>query len=170
MRWPSRRDALPADVRASLRLHRGERTLDWAEGPAGWVVATTHALWVPGRSGLERIGWEEVDTASWVHDEQVLTVVQAAPLGGRARQRTLRLHDVADLLLVVKERVRATMVLSRRIDLGAGSGVAVVARRAPGSDTLAWTVSVDGGVDVSDPRVRSLIEDALRDLKAQVGA
>jgi hypothetical protein len=170
VRWPFRRDALPAAVRASLRLQHGERTLDWADGPAGWVVATTHALWVPGRSGLERIGWDEVDTATWGQDEGVLTVVQAAPLGGRARRRVLRLRDGADLLLVVKERVRATMVLSRRIDLGGGPGVAIVARRPPGSDTLAWTVSVDGGVDVSDLRVRGVIEDALREMKAQVGA
>jgi hypothetical protein len=165
-----RRDALPTDVRASLRLQRGERTLEWAQGSAGWVVATTHALWVPGRSGLERIGWEEVDTATWGQDDGLLTVVQAAPLGGRARQRVLRVHDGADLLLVVKERVRATMVLSRRIDLGAGRGVAIVARRPPGSDTLCWAVSVDGGVDVDDPQVRRVIEDALTDLKAQVGA
>jgi hypothetical protein len=134
------------------------------------VVATTHALWVPGRSGLERIGWEEVDTASWGQDEGVLTVVQAAPLGGRARQRVLRLTDGADLLLVVKERVRATMVLSRRVDLGGGSGVAVVARRPPGSDTLTWTVSVDGGVDVTDAGVRAVVEAAVRDMKQQVGA
>lgn len=170
MRWPLRREAVPEQVREQLTLAPSERVLVGAAGAGGWVVATTHSLWLPVRTRLERIGWEQVDSAGWDEDDGVLRVVQAAPLGGKARQWVVRLEDARDLLLVVKERVRATMVLSRRLELAPGRGVSIVARRPPGTDVLAWTVSVDGGVDVDDPAVRQPIEHALRELKAQVGA
>ncbi len=168
MRW-LRRESLPGEVRAQLTLQRGERVLAYADGPAGWVVVTSHAVWLPGRSRLERVGWQQVDSAAWNQDEGVLTVVQAAPLGGRARRWFVRVDDARDLLLVVKERVRATVVLSRRVLLDGDRAVTVVGRRAPGQDAVTWTVSVDVGVDPSDPAVRAEIDRALQVARADVG-
>ncbi len=168
MRW-LRRDALPGEVREHLTLQRGERILASAAGPAGWVVVTTHAVWLPIRAQIERVGWEHVDSAAWNQDEGVLTVVQAAPLGGRARQWFVRVDDARDLLLVVKERVRATVVVSRRLLLDGDQGVTIVGRRPPGHDDVSWTVSVDVGVDPTDPAVRAEIDRALLVARGDVG-
>ena len=137
--------------------------------PAGWVVATTHALWLPDRTGLARVGWELVDNASWDRDTSALTVRQSAVLGSRPRQWVVPMDDDRDLLLLVKERVRAALVATRHVRLDADHGFAVVARRPPGSDALEWRVSVDAGVDVDDPVVRSRIDGELRALKAELG-
>lgn len=168
MRLFPRRSALPVDVRDQLTLAPGERLLAWAPAGTGWVVATTHAVWLPARSRHERLGWEAVDAAGWNTDEALLTLVQAAPLGSRPRRWAVRVEDAGDLLLVVKERVRATVVLSRRVDVD-GGGVTVVARRPPGTDRITWTVSVDRGVDVADPATRDEIDRVVRRLKEQVG-
>jgi hypothetical protein len=166
----SRAAPLPRDVREQMTLHPGERLLAWAPAGTGWVVATTQALWLPVRARLERVGWEAVDSAAWNRDETALTVVQAAPLGGRPRRWVTRMDDARDLLLVVKERVRATVVLSRRVAVQGDRAVTIVGRRPPGTDRLTWTVSVDGGVDVDDPAVRAAVEEALREARASVGA
>lgn len=165
----ARRAALPEDVREQVALGPGERLLVWAPAGGGWVVASTHALWLPVRSRHERLGWETVDSAAWSAEEGVLAVVQAAPLGGRPRRWTVRVEDARDLLLVVKERVRATVVLSRQVPLAGDRGVTIVGRRPPGSDRLAWTVSVDEGVDLAEPAVRARVEQALRAARSDVG-
>ena len=108
MAW-FRRSGVPPEVDEQVRREPGERILAAAPATAGWVVATSHALWVPGDSGMVRLGWASVDSASWDRDEEVLTVVQAAPVDGRPRRWLLRMADAGELLLVVKEQVRATV-------------------------------------------------------------
>ena len=132
-------------------------------------MASTDALWLPDRSGLTRVGWESVDNASWDRDTSALTVRQSAILGTRPRRWVVRMDDDRDLLLLIKERVRATLVATRHVRLDADHQVAVVARRPPGSDALEWRISVDAGVDVDDPAVRSRIDDEIRALKAELG-
>ena len=157
-----------APWRDLVELSKHEKALVAAETPAGWVVATTVALWLPGRTGMTRVAWELVDNASWDRDTGVLSVRESAPLGGQARRWTVRLDDERDLLLVIKERVRATVVATRHVPLLADRGVTVVARRPPGTDELTWTVSVDRGVDVDDD-TRIRIEAAVASLRAELG-
>lgn len=132
-------------------------------------MATTLALWVPDRTGLTRVGWESIDSATWDRDRSALQVNQHAVLGERPRRWTLRLDDQRDLLLVIKERVRATVVTSRYVRLSDDGGVTLVARRPPGADKLRWTVSVDAGVDVETPGVRARIDAELAALRAELG-
>lgn len=155
--------------RDQVDLEKGERALVAAESPSGWVVATTVALWLPERGSLTRVGWESVDTASWDRDTSALHVRQAAELGGRPRRWTVRLDDQRDLLLVIKERVRATLVTTRHVRLSDDHGVTLVARRPPGADRLTWTVSVDDGVDVHDAAVRRRIDAEMAALRAELG-
>jgi hypothetical protein len=170
-RWASVRPfrSKPEPWRADVDLGQGERVLLARDTPSGWVVATTHALWLPDRTGLTRVGWESVDNASWDRDTSALTVRQSAVLGARPRRWVVHMDDDRDLLLLIKERVRATLVTTRHVRLDADHGVAVVARRPPGSDALEWRVSVDAGVDLDDPDVRSRIDEELRGLKAELG-
>lgn len=136
--------------------------------PAGWVVATTHALWVPEASGLTRLGWEAVDTATWDREGSVLTVVPTAGLGDAPRRWRLRMDDPRTLL-VIKEQVRAVVIMSRRVIVDGDRGATVVARRAPGGDRVTWTVTVDPGVRTDDEHVRDTVEDAVAGLRRELG-
>lgn len=155
--------------RDEVELDRHEKVLGSAESLAGWVVATTQALWLPDRTGMSRLGWESIDNASWNRDTAALEVLQAAEIGSRPRRWHLRMDDDRDLLLVIKERIRSTVVTTRQVALDGGRGVTVVARRPPGSDRFTWAVSVDPGIDVDDSGVRAQIEDALAGLRADLG-
>jgi hypothetical protein len=152
-----------------ITLERGERVLIASAVPAGWVVATTHALWLPDRTDMTRVGWETVDNASWNRDTASLEVLQAADLGARPRRWHLRMDDDRDLLLVIKERIRSTVVATRNVALDGERGVRVVARRPPGSDRFSWAVSVDPGIDVDDAAVRAKIDEVLAALAADLG-
>ena len=168
MAW-FRRTSVPAEVDEQVEREPGERVLAAAPATAGWMVATTRALWVPGPSGMVRLGWEVVDTASWDREQEVLTVVEAAPVDGRPRRWLLRVPDAHELLLVVKEQVRATVVTSRWVPVAGDRGVTVVARRPPSTDLLTWTVSVDPGLVVDEPRTRTVMEEAVATLRAELG-
>ena len=168
MAW-FRRTTVPPEVDEQVHRVPGERVLAAAPATAGWVVATTQALWIPGRSGMVRLGWEVLDSASWDRDEEVLTVVQAAPVDGRPRRWVLRMQDAGELLLVVKESVRATVVTSRWVPVSGERGITVVARRPPGTDRLTWTVSVDAGLALDEPSTRARVEEAVASLRAELG-
>lgn len=158
-----------APWRDLVDLGRHEKALAAARTPTGWVVATTTALWLPERSGMVRLGWETIENASWDRDAAALSVRQAALLGGRPRRWSVRMDDERDLLLVIKERVRSTLVTTRRVGLASGGQATVVARKPPESDELTWSVSLGEGVDLDDERTRSEIESALAALRADLG-
>lgn len=155
--------------REVVDLAKHEKALAAAQTPAGWVVATTHALWLPERTGMARLGWETIDNATWDRDLAALSVRQASALGGRPRRWNVRMDDERDLLLVIKERVRSTLVTTRQVRLAGGGEATVVARRPPGSDELTWSVSLGDGVDLDDSDVRDEIEEALASLRAELG-
>ncbi len=160
---------MPPEVTAVLTGATGERLLAWACTPAGAaVVATDRAAHLPAAEGTIRIGWERVDRAAWDRDEGVLTVVEAAP-AGRPRRHAVRLEDPGDLVLVVKQRVDASLVLSRRVPLEGSRGVTVVARRPPGTDALTWSVVLDRGVDLADPVTRADVDAAVDAVRGEVG-
>lgn len=152
-----------------VSLEKGERVLVAREAASGWVVATTRAVWLPDRAGLSRVGWESVDGASWDQESSVLVVRESGAVGSRPRAWSVRMDDHRDLLLLIKEQVRATIVASRRVTVDARRGVTLVARRPPGSNDLTWAVSVDPGVDVGDEAVRSLVDARLQELRAELG-
>lgn len=157
-----------APWRGLIEIAKREKALAAAETPLGWVVATTHALWLPARSGMTRLGWETIENATWDRDNAALSVRQAAPLGGRERRWTVPMQDEPDLLLVVKERVRSTVVATRQVRLDGQRSATVVARRPPGSDELTWSVSLLGD-DTMDAGTRRELEAAVALLRADLG-
>jgi hypothetical protein len=135
-------------------LAAAERVLVAAADPvAGHVVATTSALYLRERDHTDvawrRVAWFDVDAVCWDPASGSLTLTTWTTgetwrigLGARHRSR---------LVALVHERIAATVLIRRRIDL-AGGGVAVVsARRRDGSAPVEWVVVVPGSGPARDP-------------------
>lgn len=145
----------PAEV---VDLAGKDKPLAWALASDGWVVGTRERIHLPGR---EALGWQEVVRAAW--DEPVLEV----QLPGE----TVRLvfDDAGRIPEVVNERVRATVVVQHHVPLRADKGVRIVARRTPGGTDITWRVTFDTGLDPRDPELRRQADDALAELRANIG-
>jgi hypothetical protein len=164
----ARASALPASVRSSLDLRMGERVL--ASAPLlsrGWVVATTRGLHLVDPAGAsERHGWDRVAAAVWSDTASMLQVTWV----DSRRQLLLEFAGSPGFLPeVIRERVEASVVISRRIDAGGRRGVRVAVRReGPGAE-LSMQVVADRGVDLSDPGLAARVEVELADLREQTG-
>lgn len=166
----SRRPQVSGELRDALMLAEGERVLATAFSADGSsVVATDDAVYLPTHAGHRRVGWEQVDRAGWEHEQGMLWVLETAPLGSRPHRSSVHVEDAGDVVDVVRERVNATVVISRHVPIEGDRGVRVVGRRPPRQDALTWTVAVDRGVDVTDPHVLSVVEAAVVEIRSQVG-
>jgi hypothetical protein len=70
---------------------------------------------------------------------------------------------------VVRERVNASIVVQRHVELRGEVGARIVARRVPGSTELRWTVTFDAGLDPRDPDLRRRADEALDTLRTSLG-
>ncbi len=169
--WPRRRDALPAEVTQDLRLQEGERVLATSREEAGdWHVATDQALHVAVDGRHQRIAWECVDRASWDRDSERLVVVEVADFGEPHPEHRLDLTEPGLLLEVVRERVTASVLLSRHVSVAGSRGLKVVARRAPtGGGDVIWSFWLDVGLQPDDPSVRAAVERGLAEAQSELG-
>jgi len=152
---------LPAEARAALGLARGERVLAAACTTDGrWVAATATHLVGAG----EPVPWSLVGHAQWVDDDDVLLI---DPVAGAFPPLRLRLPVPGRLPETVHERVMASIVVTRRVQV-TGGALRVVARRDE-AGPLAFQVLPEDGTDFGDERVRAAGEDAVRRLRAELG-
>ncbi|MGH3504981.1 MAG: hypothetical protein ACRDQA_29410 [Nocardioidaceae bacterium] len=150
-------------AREELGLERGEHVIASGSTRGGdRVVATDRALHLPGRT---RVGWEEIEHATW--RSGWLHVRETVVLGQEPREHHARLTEPDALPETVRERVTASIVLSRYVQLDHRRGVRIVARRRPGSTQLVWTLVFDAGLDPQDPDVRTWAEQMLDDVRRQ---
>lgn len=186
MRFFGRRNAggeLPASVRESLSLSRGEKVLasapvgvpggvtggePAAAGGQGWAVATTYGLVLLAAGGLaQRRGWEDVDAGTWDDERSqlVLRWVDRSPV------TLLPVDREAGSFLpeAVRERVQASVVLTHRVAVQNRRGVRIAVRRVLRDGSLTTQVLPDAGVRLDDPAVAALVEPAHREVRAQAG-
>jgi hypothetical protein len=172
---------LPAEVRRSLQLARGERVLAaalLAERPVGeaasYLVATDRAVYWPDDEGHQRAAWDRMAAASWQDDVSTMTLV---PSG--APPIPFVVTEPGRLPETVRERVTASIVVSRHVPLIGRSGVRITARRPTDegeiddpqrlAETLRWEMAFDAGVDPEDPDVREAADTALAQIKHEIG-
>ncbi|NBE99176.1 hypothetical protein FE391_37440 [Nonomuraea sp. KC401] len=150
---------LPADVRRSLTMERGERVLTFTHTPDGHVVATNLALHLADGT---RLPYEQIDRASW--DEEGMRVLTTD-----GRWHAERIAEPRMLPETLRERVNATIVVNKHVDLPGKGGVRLVARRKPGGEVLGWTFVFDDGLDPEDPGLRAQAEQALEGMRRSMG-
>jgi len=150
----------------------GEHLLAWAPvAGGGWVAGTRDALYLPGA----RLPWEDVQAADWDFDQARLLVSEVGTWGERRPRHALTLDadaraDTERLLQLVRERVTASVLLSRHVPIEGRRGVRVIGRRAPsGRSDVQWVFEYDAGIDPDDPFVQTAADDALAAAKADVG-
>jgi len=171
MPWPTRRPTVPPQVVGQLELTAGERVLSAVADRGGrWHVATDRAFHVGVDDGWQRIPWQRVDRASWDRDADLLAVIEVADFGQPQPRFDLDLAEPGRFLEVVRERVTASVLLSRHVSVTGSRGLKVVARRPPAGDgELDWSFWLDVGLDPADPLVREAAERGLSEARAELG-
>jgi len=154
-----------------LELGERERPLACAtDGAQIWYVGTALALHICDASGCRRIAWEAVEHADWDRDTEQLEVVELAEFGERKPTHRAALQSPERLLQLIRERITASVVVSRFVPVQGKLGITVVARRRPHSDDpLAWSVVVDRRLDETSPPVVAAAELGLAEARAEVG-
>jgi hypothetical protein len=166
-RWTSRRGPAP-----EVPVGPGERVLAWCTGSDEEVLAGTRdALYLVVGGQARRVPWEEVESAHWDQDSDLLRVAEMGAWGERRPEHAMTVTDPGRLLELLRERVSASVVLQRHVPVSGRRGFRVIARRAPRGDRpLQWFFEYDAGVDPEDPDVRSAAEAALSQARQDVGA
>ncbi|HRA74884.1 MAG TPA: hypothetical protein PLE12_01455 [Propionicimonas sp.] len=152
------RQSLPADLLSSLRAATGrrERVLGWARTEDGALVGLTDRFLRQDADGhWATTHWHAIDSGRWDDATRTLTVVTPEAT------HTLHLVEPNRFPDLFNERVSASIIANRRVDLGAGRHVVLVLRRDLGGGATAWRVLAGPGVDTSAPAVRDRVEAEL---------
>lgn len=156
-------------VPRGVELSRGERVLASDVTTDGSpVVATNHRVLLPTPDGLTSIGWASVERATFDQESDLLTIIETASIGSRPRRFQLRVDGALALLDVIREQVKASVILSRHVPIADGKGVRIAGRRRPDTGGLVWNVTADAGLDLTNPDVRAGIEAALAASRAEL--
>ena len=170
---------VPAEVveRAGIG---GERVLAHAVVRDGtWLLGTREALVVVApldklgtrSAGTIRLPWEQVETADWDRDEDLLRVAEVGTFGVPRPVHHFTVPEPGLLLQLIRERVTASVLLQRRVVVSGTRGLMVVARRPPtGRGEITWAYEFDEGVDPDDPVVREAAVRGLRSAQEELGA
>jgi hypothetical protein len=159
-------------TRPPVEVAAGERLLAWTPVDDGdWVAGTRDALYLP----TARVPWEQIHAADWDRDGGRLRVSEVGSWGESRPVHSFAIPDSAArdadrLLQLLRERVTASVLISRHVAVADRRGVRVVARRPPsGRGEVSWVYEYDEGVDPDDPFVRAAAETALAEAKSDVG-
>lgn len=168
---------VPEAVRSAVDLRSGEKLLAAAQDDVtrAWVVATSWRLIAvadPEAAGEDRIEvdrpWLEVDSGAWDPDTTVLSMTWVD--GGTGRQWTLRrLTGPGRMPETFRERVSASVVLMREVDLGPGRKARVAIRKALDTRELSDQVLLGRNSRLDDPLFAREVALARAELRDQVG-
>ena len=169
MRLFSTGPTVPAPVRAEVP----GKVLAAVEAQDGtWLVGTRDAFHAVHPDGATEVAlrWEEVQRADWDLDTETLQVVAVGEYGRPVTAYSFVLPAPGALLPLVRERVTASVLLQRRVDVERKRGFSVIGRRSPtGRGDVTWAFEFDRGVDPDDPAVMAAAEAALRDARESLG-
>jgi hypothetical protein len=153
-----------------MRRVTRERVLASATTDAGVVTGTRDALYLPTADGPLRLPWEQVESADWDREAEVLRVTEVGSWGQVRPEHRVALAEPGRLLQLVRERVTASVVLQRHVPISGSRGVRIIARRpASGPREVSWFFEYDEGIDPDDPLVDLAAQEALLAAQGEVG-
>jgi hypothetical protein len=139
----------------------------------GWLVATSRGLRLVGEGLADAVQpWHGIGHARWSAAGAggtfaVTPLVDVEPgVQARGEVRRYVLAEAGELPGVVRKRVDATVLDSRRTSLPGGGGALLVARRIPGQAAREWTVVFDDDADREDPAARETARAKLAEIVA----
>ena len=169
-RWSPSRPELPPAIAAACELAGHERVLAFGvdDNTGGYVVATSFALVVvrPNAERDFRRRWLAVDAGSWEPETATLTVTWAD--GGRGAQWSFR-DQPTRLPETLRERVQASVVIARRLNLGDRRNGRVAIRQDFETRELIPQTILGRYTRADDPEVAAHVEALLAHLRDQVG-
>lgn len=167
----SRKEGLSGPVRERAGLSRSERVLAWTgDEPNGWLIATKTALVIVRGGQVVRLGWDEIEHASWDRDSETLSVTEVGSFGDARAVHIVPVRTPGDLLPVLRERVTSTLVLQEPGQTPDGRTFILVVRRSPADRSLRAFVDYSAAADPDDPEVAEAVERALRRASWEIGA
>jgi len=160
-----------------IRVERGERLLADAAAREAHLGGTRDAFYMVRRTGSTfrveetvRIPWEQIQAAEWNSESDTLVVSEVGTWGEAWPEHRYTVEEPGRLLELVRERVTASIVYQRHVQVEDRRGLRVIARRAPhGRQPLTWIYEFDEGVDPDDPAVRAAAAEALAAAQIDVG-
>jgi hypothetical protein len=169
-RW-SRHRVVDPEVWAQLPTEPGERPLAAThDADGGRLVGTDRALYIAAADGWSRFPWHRIDQARWDRDTERLVVLELADFGEPQPRHEVAMTEPGQLLELVRERVTASILLTRYVPVSGSRGLQVVARRSPIADgEVDWSVRLADSLDPSDAEVARAVEHALIEARDELG-
>jgi hypothetical protein len=161
---------IPREVQRRITIDRPDQALAAAEtADQQWLVGTRGKLIVVGEQVTE-IPWHEIEDATWDADTSALKVKLLRPFGEPEEVLALRPVNADRLVQLLRERVMASIVSKRRVDVDSKAGFTVIGRRDTLGGPVIWMTSYDAGLDPQDPRVAAMVDQAVELSRYEVGS
>ena len=170
MRWRARTESVPSDVRDTLGLTGGERVLASGQSKDGtWYVGTDRRLYIAADDVI-RLAWERVERASWDRESSELVVEEVADYGEGHPRHTALFDDPRRLLELLRERVTASVLLTRHVPVAGSRGIKVVARRSPlRTGDVQFSYVLADGLDPADEKVLEAGRLGVAEVRSDLG-
>ena len=161
MKFFSRTQSLPEVLRQLLAP--GEHLLAWAQHNAGFVAVTDQRFISHSDAQVTSLLWHHILSAGW-NDPQ-LSIVTAE---NDEPQILTWIFDEPGLVpTAVRDRVTATVLIDKAIDVPEVGRVRFVAHRTP--DGVVWTSIAENSSAVSTVESQDRIRTALQNLRSTLG-
>jgi hypothetical protein len=164
-----RKPRIPEADLGALGLNPRERVLAWTTDPEGRYLVATESDLILQRHPPDytRIGWEQVEQASFKDGSLIVDVAEGNDLDATTRLTIPAGSDI-ELPIVVRDRVTASIAVNEHVPLQGEHGVRVVARRRAAEGRLRWGYRTDPQL-VRTPELRTEAEEAVTRVRAELG-
>jgi len=161
MRFFQRPQSLPAEVKSVIESN--EYLLAWSSHSDGVLAVTDKRLISSNSKETVTIWWQDSISAKW--DQPVLSLVVTR--NDSPDTLTWHLDEPGLVPTAVRDRVSATIVIDRLIDVPEVGRVRFIARRT--SDGVKWSTVPESSVDAQTAPMQERIRETLRVLRANLG-
>jgi hypothetical protein len=152
---------LPKEFRDRQQAIAPGRVLTWGRTADGVAVGTIGVLAVLGDED-EAIAWHDIVRGGWDADANRLRWRSRS--GG---ERSIVLTETGRLPELLQERVQASIVVQRSVEIAPRRTVIIAGRRDLASGVVDWTVDGGPGVNLADPQTAALASEQVALLRSE---